>query len=94
MNTKPKLLKPRWRKVLADLWEGKMRTLLVVASIAVGVFAIGSIVTTSVILGDDLNLSYALIHPANIEMVTTPFEEDFLRSVERVPGVAPCANMG
>jgi putative ABC transport system permease protein len=88
MNTKPKLLKPRWRKVLADLWEGKMRTLLVVASIAVGVFAIGGIVTTSVILGDDLNLSYASIHPANIEMVTTPFEEDFLRLVERVPGVA------
>ncbi len=28
------------------------------------------------------------IHPANIEMVTTPFEQDFLRSVERIPGVA------
>lgn len=88
MNTRRKLLKPRWRKVLADLWEGKMRTLLVVASIAVGVFAIGGIVTTYVILGADLNLSYASIHPANIEMLTTPFEEDFLRSVERVPGVA------
>jgi putative ABC transport system permease protein len=88
MKTRRKLLKPRWRKVLADLWEGKMRTLLVVASIAVGAFAIGSIATTYVILGDDLTLSYTSIHPANIEMVTTPFEEAFLRSVERVPGVA------
>jgi putative ABC transport system permease protein len=88
MMTRHKLLKPRWRKVLADLWEGKTRTLLVVASIAAGVFAIGAIITTYAILGKDLNLSYASIHPANIEMVTTPFEEDFLRSVERVPGVA------
>ena len=88
MKTRRKLLNPRWRKVLADLWEGKMRTLLVVASIAVGAFAIGSIATTYVILGDDLKLSYIAIHPANIEMVTTPFEQAFLRSVERVPGVA------
>jgi putative ABC transport system permease protein len=65
-----------------------MRTLLVVASIAVGAFAIGSIATTYVILGNDLTRSYTAIHPANIEMATTPFEETFLRSVERVPGVA------
>jgi putative ABC transport system permease protein len=87
MMTRHKLLKPRWRKVLADLWEGKTRTLLVVASIAAGVFAIGAIITTYVILDQDLSLSYALIHPANIEMVTTPFEEDFLRSVVRIPGI-------
>ena len=88
MKTRRKLLKPRWRKVLADLWEGKTRTLLVVASIAVGAFAIGCIATTYTILGDDLDLSYAAIHPANIEMVTSPLDETFLRSVERVPGVA------
>ena len=87
MKIRRKLLKPRWRKVLADLWEGKTRTLLVVASIAVGAFAIGCIATTYAILGDDLNLSYMAIHPANIEMVTTPVDEPFLRSIERVPGV-------
>jgi putative ABC transport system permease protein len=88
VKTRAKLLKPRWRKVLADLWEGKMRTLLVVASIAVGVFAIGAIASCYVILAGDLDISYASIHPANIEMVITPFEEDFLSSVERLPGVA------
>lgn len=88
MRTRRKLLQPRWRKVLADLWEGKTRTLLVVASVAVGVFAIGGIVATYQILNEDLNFSYASIHPANIEMVTTPFEDDFLRSVEEIPGVA------
>jgi len=88
MKTRRKFLKPRWRKVLADLWEGKMRTMLVVASIAVGVFAIGGIAASYVIMSEDLDASYASIHPANIEMVTTPFNDDFLRSVERIPDVA------
>ena len=34
-------MKPRWRKVLHDLFDNKGRTLLVVFSIAVGVFSIG-----------------------------------------------------
>ncbi len=88
MKMKHKLLKPRWRKVLADLWEGKMRTLLVVSSIAVGVFAIGGIAACYAILSEDLDASYAAIHPANIEMVTTPFKDDFVSSIERIPGVA------
>ena len=35
---RPNMLRPRWSKVLADLRDSKMRTFLVVASIAVGVF--------------------------------------------------------
>ncbi len=37
------MIRPRWRKVLRDLWSNKTRTLLVVLSIAVGVFAVGTI---------------------------------------------------
>ena len=33
-------MRPRWRKVISDLIDNKVRTLLVVLSIAVGVFAI------------------------------------------------------
>ena len=59
MNTdvKPNLLRPRWSKVVSDLWDDKTRTGLVVASIAVGVFAIGMIITTYVILKEDINRS-------------------------------------
>ncbi|OGO38186.1 MAG: hypothetical protein A2W35_08700 [Chloroflexi bacterium RBG_16_57_11] len=87
-KTNGKFLRPRWRKVLADLWESRTRTLLVVASIAVGVFAIGSIATCYVILSEDLDVSYASIQPANIEMATTFFDKDFLSAVELIPGVA------
>ena len=37
------MIRPRWRKVFSDLWDNKARTLLVVASISVGVFALGMI---------------------------------------------------
>ncbi|HMK09736.1 MAG TPA: FtsX-like permease family protein, partial [Anaerolineales bacterium] len=79
--------RPRWRKVLADLWESRSRTLLVVASIAVGVFAIGMIVGAYGILSTDINLSFAAVRPANIEISTDPFHQDLVRIIERVPGV-------
>ena len=89
MNTeiKPNLLKPRWSKVFTDLWDDKTRTGLVVASIAVGVFAIGMIITAYVILGEDINRSYAAVNPPNIEVSTDPFDKDFVHVIEKIPGV-------
>jgi putative ABC transport system permease protein len=82
------MLKPRWRKVLADLWENKSRTILVVLSIAIGVFAVGMIAGAYVIISQDLDLSYAAANPANIEIVTRPFDEEYVNAVARVSGVA------
>ena len=82
------VLRPRWRKVLADLWVNRTRTLLVVASIAVGVFAVGTIASTYTIFGEDIAVSYASAQPANIEVITDPFDDAFVQSVERIPGVA------
>ena len=84
---KPNLLKPRWGKVFADLWGDKTRTILVVASIAVGVFAVGMIMTAFDVLREDINFVYASANPANIEIWTDPFYDDFVRVVEKVPGV-------
>ena len=43
------MLSPRWRKVLRDLWGNRARTMLVVLSIAVGVFAVGMIAGSQVL---------------------------------------------
>ena len=88
MKTKKSFVRPRWNKVLADLWDNKTRTLLVVASIAVGVFAVGAIITAYMILSEDIHVSYAAVNPANIEIMTDPFDDDFLRSIKEIPGVA------
>ncbi|MGB2965226.1 MAG: FtsX-like permease family protein [Anaerolineales bacterium] len=86
-DIKPNFLKPRWSKVFSDLWEDKNRTGLVVASIAVGVFAIGMIVTAYMILKDDINTSFASTNPANIEIWTDPFNDNLVRVLEEVSGV-------
>jgi putative ABC transport system permease protein len=90
LNTeiKPNLLKPRWSKVFSDLWDNKSRTLLVVASIAVGVFSIGMIISAYVILAEEIDLNYASVSPVNIEIWTDPFSEDFLRIIAQSPDVA------
>jgi putative ABC transport system permease protein len=81
------LIKPRWRKVFTDLWENKLRTLLVIASIAVGVFAVGTIITTYVLLSEDIGITYSSKNPANIRIGTDPFYENIVSSVEHVSGV-------
>lgn len=60
-----KFIKPRWRKVLRDLWSNKSRTVLVVLSIAVGIFAIGVVSGSQGVLIRDLNGSYAATNPAS-----------------------------
>ena len=80
-------IRPSWQKVMADLKGDKTRTILVIASIAVGVFAIGAIVSTYVILSRDIGISYASAQPANIEIITDPFDDELVKGVENVPGV-------
>jgi putative ABC transport system permease protein len=82
------VMRPSWQKVLADLWADKTRTFLVVTSIAVGVFAIGAIMTTYVVLSQDIRVSYASSQPANIEVFTTPFDDTVVKAIENIPGVA------
>lgn len=71
-------MKPRWRKVLHDLVDNWGRTLLVVFSIAVGVFSIGVIAGAYQIISNDMSMSYAANKPANIELRMTDFDEDIL----------------
>ena len=87
MRISSRYLRPRWAKVLIDLWDSKLRTFLVVASIAVGVFTVGTIASTYLILSNDMNVSYAASNPANIEIWTDPFDESFLTTIKNIPGV-------
>lgn len=80
-------VRPRWRKLVSDLWENKVRTLLVVISVAIGVFAVGMIAGAYVIISQDLNASYADANPANITILTDSFDKDFLPSIRKLEGV-------
>lgn len=80
-------MRPRWRKVLSDLIDDKARTILVVFSIAVGVFAIGVIAGAYVIISEDMGLSYAANNPSNIEIRMDDFDQDLLNTVRNFEGI-------
>lgn len=81
------LVLPRWRKVLADLWGNKLRTLLVVLSISVGVFAIGMVYSSYLMFDRDLTLSWKSAAPASASIYADPFDQELVDSVRSLRGV-------
>ncbi len=79
--------RPRGHKVLADLWGNRVRSLLVIASITVGLFSVGVINTLKQILLEDLRSGYAQINPANIQISTALFVDDIIDHIHGLPGV-------
>jgi putative ABC transport system permease protein len=82
------MLRPRWRKVLRDLWSNKTRTLLVVLSIAVGVFAIGMVGGSRVILIRDLTNTWMGVNPPSATLNTEAFDDQLVQVVRKMPGVS------
>ena len=79
------MLSPRWRKVVSDLRGNKARTVLVVLSIAVGVFAIGMVGGSSIMMNDALRKTFGATNPASAQISTVdPFGDDLLEAVERM----------
>ncbi|NWF80630.1 MAG: FtsX-like permease family protein [Chloroflexi bacterium] len=82
------MLAPRWRKVLGDLWSNKTRTLLVVLSIAIGVFAIGMVSGGRAILMRDLNGDWNATNPASASISAENIDEELVQAIRRMPGIA------
>ena len=70
------------------MWDNKLRTILVVASIAVGIFAVGTIGHSFAIISQDMNVSYTAAQPANIEIWTDSFDQKMVDLIKDLPGVA------
>jgi putative ABC transport system permease protein len=81
------MLPPRWRKVLADLGAHASRTLIVVLSIAVGVFGVGFVAGAYVMIKRSISVDYLAARPASATMLVTPFGEDLVRAIRRLPEI-------
>ncbi len=82
------ILSPRWRSILCDLWVHKTRTILIVLSVAVGVFAIGVITSSRQMLTRTIQVGYAAVSPASAVVYTTTYFDDALvQAVRNVRGV-------
>ncbi len=76
------MLRARWYKVLNDLFGSKTRTVLIVLSMAVGLFAVGIILSARSILSEGLARSFAAINPSSGVVHTLElFDDGFIRSV-------------
>jgi putative ABC transport system permease protein len=79
--------RPRWRKVVSDLVGSKVRSLLVVASIGVGLFAVGLIINVYLIITQDMRTGYSAVNPANVITSTTLFDSGIVDHVRNLAGV-------
>ncbi|MHC1740665.1 MAG: ABC transporter permease [Anaerolineaceae bacterium] len=81
------LLRPRWQKVISDLWRNKTRSLLIVASISVGLLAFGVITNLYFWLNQDMGRGFEQINPASIQFKTSLLDHDMLTHIQKVTGV-------
>nr|NIV31764.1 hypothetical protein [Anaerolineae bacterium] len=77
-----------WRKVWRDLWRNKLRTILVVLSTAVGVFALGFVYGTSGVLTTQMTESHRESVFPHITFYTGQFDRDVVDTMRHEPGVA------
>lgn len=82
------MLRPRWKKVIRDLAHNRTRTALVVLSIAVGVFAFGTIMAGLTVIRREVRESFLATNPASATITTEPFDEELVEAARRLPGVA------
>ncbi len=81
------MLPPRWIKVIADIWNSFSRSVMITASIAVGLFAIGIITTLYILLQRDMELGYAAANPANVQMMVINLTDDAISNASNVRDV-------
>jgi len=82
-----KQLRPSIKKVVRDFIENRSRSLLVITSITIGVFAVGMIGTGYLLLTQGAAASFADNFPANITISTDPFDDSFVEMIVRQDGI-------
>ena len=81
-------MRPRWRKVAADLFDNKTRTALVVLSIGLGVFSIGFVAGARGVILRSLDEAYRDVAPASAVLTVAAFDDEIVDLTRAVPGVA------
>ena len=82
------MLDPRWRKVLRDLSSNRTRTVLVVLSIAVGIFAVGTVQHLRTTILQQMQSVYRQSSAAQANIQSADIDEETLEVVRRMPEVA------
>ncbi len=82
------MLSTRWYKVIHDLWNNRTRTLVVALAVAVGVYAVGGVLSTQTVLLREFHADRNSAALAHAVIRTGPFDEELAERMAQLPGVA------
>ncbi len=81
------IIAPRWIKVFRDLWDNKSRTLLIIFSIAIGVFAFGGLFIARDISMESKLTQWQQSNPADISFMIPSFDDSLVQWAGHQPYV-------
>src|SRR5688572_8158907 len=81
------MISSRWKKVWSDLWGNKGRTVLIIATIAVGAFAVGFNSNMGLYMNESMDGDFLSANPSEAYVYAYPINEDMIKMARSVPGV-------
>jgi putative ABC transport system permease protein len=81
------IMTSRWKKVWADFWGNKSRTLLTIVTIAVGTFAVGFNSNLGLYMTESMDKDFLSANPSEATISAYPLNDDMVKLARSVPGV-------
>jgi putative ABC transport system permease protein len=81
------MISSRWKKVWADFWGNKSRTILTIITIAVGTFAVGFTSNLGQYMSESMESDFLSSNPSEAQVYANPMDEDSVKVARLVPGV-------
>src|SRR5688572_30083865 len=77
----------RWRKVWADFWANRSRTVLTILMIAVGTFAVGFNSNMALYISESMDSDHLSAQPSEAQVYASPLDDDMVEAARAVSGV-------
>jgi putative ABC transport system permease protein len=81
------MISSRWKKVWADFWGNKSRTILTIITIAVGTFAVGFTSNLGQYMSESMESDFLSANPSEAEIYAYPLNDDSVKIAREMPGV-------
>jgi putative ABC transport system permease protein len=81
------MMSSRWKKIWADIWGNKSRTILTIITIAVGVLAVGFNSSLGLYVAESLESDYLSSRPSEATVYAGPLDDKMVKIAREVPGV-------
>ncbi|MBN1454427.1 MAG: ABC transporter permease [Anaerolineales bacterium] len=81
------MISSRWKKIWADFWGNKSRTLLTILTIMVGTFAVGFNSNLGSYMLESMDSDYLSANPSEATIYTSPFDDEVVKIARTIPGV-------